>query len=158
MPAVQDHGDVDVKDVAVLQFPLARNAMAHDMIDRGADRLRIAAVVERRRHGVVRDDELVAQRVERAGGDARPHMLGDHVQRFGGQTAGGTHPDEILPGVNGYASCVGPTVHLWLAPGFPRHHHGRAETCATEARRARPISVRTGRHRGSRMAEFGLAI
>ena len=48
VPAVQDHRDVDIQDVAVQQF-FAGDAVADDMVDRGADRFRIAAIVERGR-------------------------------------------------------------------------------------------------------------
>ncbi len=67
VPAVEDGGDVDVDDVAVLQPLVARNAVADDVIDRGADRLREAAIVERRRDRAVIADELVAQPVELVG-------------------------------------------------------------------------------------------
>ena len=49
MPAIDDRRDVDVDDVAVLQLPVLRNAMADDMIDRGAAALGIAAIAEGRR-------------------------------------------------------------------------------------------------------------
>ena len=52
--AVLDDGDVDVQDVARLEHPLARDAVADLVVDRGADRLSERAVarrgvVERRR-------------------------------------------------------------------------------------------------------------
>ena len=47
------------------------NAVADDMVDRGADRLAVAAIVERRRIGVVRHREIEDELVERLGGDAR---------------------------------------------------------------------------------------
>src|SRR3954467_13015346 len=40
MKAVLDHGNVDIEDVAGLQDALARHAVAHLVIDRGADGLR----------------------------------------------------------------------------------------------------------------------
>ena len=41
VPAVLDHGDVDVDDVAVLQdLGLAGDAVADDVVDRGADGVR----------------------------------------------------------------------------------------------------------------------
>jgi len=39
------------------------------MVDRGTDRFRKAAIVERRRDRIVTDDEAVAQSVELIGGD-----------------------------------------------------------------------------------------
>ena len=72
VPAVLDDGDVDIDDVALLQALVgARDAVTHDMIHGGADRLGKAAVVERRRHRLLHvDDVLVAARVELVGGDA----------------------------------------------------------------------------------------
>ena len=40
MPAVDDQGDVDIDDVAVAQRLVVGDAVADDMVDRGADRLR----------------------------------------------------------------------------------------------------------------------
>ncbi len=143
MPAVQDHGDVDVQDVAVLQLPLAGNAVADDVVDRGADRLRIAAIVQRRRHRAMRDDEVVAQLVQRAGRHARPHMRGDHVQRLGRQPAGGAHPGEVLRRVDRDASRVGPAVHRPWSPSFRCRLANAAQDaqprCPTQGQRRSPV-------------------
>src|SRR6266851_9384023 len=42
VPAIEDHGDVDIEDVALHQPPVARDAVTDDMVDRGADRFREA--------------------------------------------------------------------------------------------------------------------
>src|SRR5215469_6407263 len=47
VPAVDDWGHVDVEYVALDQPSVARNAVTDDMVDRGADRLRKAAIVQR---------------------------------------------------------------------------------------------------------------
>ncbi len=94
VPAVQDHGDVDVEDVALLQPPLARNAVADLVVDRGADRLRVAAVVEGRRDRAVRADELLAQPVELARGDPRLDLGRDHVEHRGREPPGPAHAGE----------------------------------------------------------------
>ena len=60
VPTVEDHGHVDIEDVAVHQPALARNAVTDDMVDRGANRFRKAAVIERRRDRIMIDDEIVA--------------------------------------------------------------------------------------------------
>src|SRR5690606_29055751 len=58
--AVFDDRDVDVQDVAAFQHAIARNAVTDDVVDRGADRLREAAIVERRRNcAELFDDVLV---------------------------------------------------------------------------------------------------
>src|SRR5580658_10994232 len=46
MKAIANHGHIDVDDVAVFQALLARNAVADHMIDRGANGLGEAAVVQ----------------------------------------------------------------------------------------------------------------
>jgi len=55
VPALEDDGDVDVEDVALDQLALAGDAVADDMVDRGADRARKAAIIERRRDGAMID-------------------------------------------------------------------------------------------------------
>ena len=111
MPAVQDHRHVDVEHVAVLELPLARDAVADDVVDRGADGLRVAAIVQRRRHRAVLGHEIVAELVQRAGRDARHDMRRDHVQGFRRQAPGGAHPGKILWRVDRDASRVGSAVH-----------------------------------------------
>ena len=78
----------------------AGNAVADDVVDRGADRLGVAAVVERRgdrRRG--RGRTRSTQIVEVLGGDAGLDVLGQHVQRLGGQPAGLAHALEGLAAV-----------------------------------------------------------
>src|SRR5262245_27872756 len=96
MPAVDDHGDVDVDDVTLLQAVVAGNAMAEDMVDRGADRLGKAAVVQGRRNGAVPDDEVMAQTIQLARGDARLDVGRDEIERLGGQASGPPHGVEGL--------------------------------------------------------------
>ena len=96
VPAVEDQGHVDVDDVAVLERFAVGHAVANDMIERGADRFAIAAIVERRGIGVMRHREIEDERVERLRGDAGPHMLGQEVKRLGGQPAGPAHSGEGL--------------------------------------------------------------
>ena len=49
MPAVEDQRHVDIDDVAFLQRLLARDAVADDVVDRGAGGLAVAAIHQRRR-------------------------------------------------------------------------------------------------------------
>src|SRR5690606_4232922 len=58
VPAVLDHGDIDVEDVALLEELVVRNAVADLVVDRGADRLGIGdvaatAVVQGRGNGLL---------------------------------------------------------------------------------------------------------
>lgn len=70
VPAVEDVGDVDVDDVAILQRLVVGDAMADDMIDRGAGRLGVAAVVESRRQRAMIHAELENETIYGVGGDA----------------------------------------------------------------------------------------
>ncbi|MNP65256.1 hypothetical protein D3C76_1608330 [compost metagenome] len=66
--------------------------MADHMVDRGADRLGEALVVEGRGNGLLHvDDVVVADAVQFLGGHAGFDMLADHLQHFGGQAAGNAH-------------------------------------------------------------------
>ena len=92
MPAVADDGDVDVQDVAALQGPVVRDAVADDMIHGGADGLREAAVIEVRGHGFqLVDDELVTAPVELLGAHAGLDEGLDHVEHARGEPAGEAH-------------------------------------------------------------------
>jgi len=96
MEAILDDGDIEVDDVALLECLVARYAMAHLMVDRGADRLRIGRVtrgriVERCRNRVLHADHvIVAQAVEFGRGDAGLDEGFDVVEDFGSQAA--RHP------------------------------------------------------------------
>ncbi|MNT32463.1 hypothetical protein D3C72_1683460 [compost metagenome] len=95
--AVLDDGDVDVQGVAILERLVVRDAVADHVVDRGADRLRVALVVERGRDGLLHvDDVVVADLVQLIGGDARLDMFGNHFQHIGGQFAGDTHASDVL--------------------------------------------------------------
>src|SRR5690606_22067476 len=123
MPAVDDDGVVDVDDVAFLQDLVAGNAVADDVVDRGADRLGIALVAQAGGRAAVVQGELAHQIVQLARGHARLHMLADHVQRLGDQAAGLAHALEPFRVI--YADFVaadedvgfqvGGLVHAWLS-------------------------------------------
>ncbi len=88
VPAVLDHGHVDVDDVAVLELLVARNAVAHDVVHRGAHRLRVAVIADVGGNRLLHvDDVIVAQLVELVGGDAGLHVGRDHAQHVGRQRA-----------------------------------------------------------------------
>ena len=126
MPAVDDDGVVDVDDVALLQNLVAGNAVADDVVDRGADGLLIALVAEAGRQGSVVEGELADAVVQFARGHAGDHPGGDHVQRLTHQTPGRAH---ALPGLvalmdadlvgadEGVAVQFGGLVHRGLSAG-----------------------------------------
>src|SRR5690606_5610111 len=94
--AVEEGGDVDVDDVAVLEGTGVGDAVADDLVDAAAQRLREAAVAQRRGVGPVVAEELVPDPVELVGGDARLHVPAHLLQRLRGQPAGHAHPLDRL--------------------------------------------------------------
>ncbi len=85
--------------------------MADDMVDRGADRFWIAAIVERCRNGAVLEDKIVAKRVELVGRNPRHNMRADHVQSLGGKAPGGAHGRKVFGFINCNPPGIGPAIH-----------------------------------------------
>ena len=80
--AVEDRRDVDVHDIAFLQDRLLRRyAMADDIVDRNADTLGKAFVVQARRNSPVTGDIVVRRLVKRRRVNARLHHLSHEVER-----------------------------------------------------------------------------
>ena len=94
VPAVYDRGDVDVDDVAVLEGTIRRNSMAHDMVDRGAAALRIAAIVQRCRNASLTQHMFAHDVVELACGDTGHDMRNECVEDLGGKPPGPAHAFE----------------------------------------------------------------
>ncbi len=64
VPAIDDEGDVDIDDVAFLQRAIAGHAVADHVIDRGAGRIAVAAVHQRRRIGAMAEGEVADEFVD----------------------------------------------------------------------------------------------
>ncbi len=79
VPPVENDGYIYIKHVAVEQPAIAGNAVADDVVDRNAGRLREAAIIQRRRNSAMADDEIMANPVELAGSDTGPDMRRNHV-------------------------------------------------------------------------------
>ncbi len=94
VPAVDDEGDVDVDDVAVLQRLAIGQAVADDVVEGGANRFAVAPVVERGGIGAVRHREVEHQPVEVVGQRAWMDVRGQHVEGGGGELAGAAHAGE----------------------------------------------------------------
>ena len=92
VPAVEDRSHVDIDDVAFLERALARNAVADDMVHRGAAALRIAAIAQGRGHAAGLQRHPVDDVVQLLGGDAGNHVRDQRVEDGGGEAAGGAHP------------------------------------------------------------------
>ena len=115
MPAVEDQRHVDIDDVAFAQRLVRRDAVADHMVDRGAGRLAVAAIHQRRRHGAMIDAEFEDQPVDVLGGHARLDLADQHVEALGRQPAGLAHACE-----------GGRAVNLDL-PGFAQRRTGRID-------------------------------
>ena len=87
VPAIDDERHVDIEDVAVFERAGARDAVTHHVIERGADRLGEAPIIERGGDGAMVHGERVHELVERLGGDAGLHFVDQEVEHFGHQPA-----------------------------------------------------------------------
>ena len=66
--------------------------MADDVIDRGADGLWKAAIIDVGRNRLLHvDDVIVTDAIELLRRDSGEHVLADHVEHVGCQAAGDTH-------------------------------------------------------------------
>src|SRR5690606_16632657 len=117
VPAILDHGDVDVEDVAVLEdLARAGNAVADDVVDRGADRGREAAVADVGRNGALDiDDVVVADPVQFGRGHAGLHVGGHDLENLGRQAAGDAHLLQVGGGLelDGHPAIIA----YWPPPG-----------------------------------------
>jgi hypothetical protein len=102
VPAVEDRGHVDIDDVAILERLVAGNAMADDMVDRGAAALGVAAIAERGRHRAFAQHMLADQVVEFAGGYPGDNVRHQGIEDFPSQPAGLAHAGEAVRTVQLY--------------------------------------------------------
>ncbi len=96
VPAVEHKRHVDVDDVALAQRLVVGNAVADHVVDRGADRLAVAAIHQRRRQRAVIAREFEYELVELFGGDARPHLVDQKIEHFGDELARPAHAGKAL--------------------------------------------------------------
>src|SRR5690606_1991378 len=117
VPAVLDHGDVDIDDVTVLEdLARAGDAVADDVVDRDAGGLGVAAVADIGRDRALHvDDVVVADAVQLLGVHARLHVRGDHLQHLGGQAAGDAHLLDFFGGLE--VQCHGGDYRLFRRRG-----------------------------------------
>jgi hypothetical protein len=101
MVSILDHGDINIDDVAVLEFFIIGDAVTNHLIYRGADRLGEAVVVERGRNGLLLvNDVFVADLVQFIGCHARLDIWLNHFENFRCQSAGGTHLFNLFRGLD----------------------------------------------------------
>ena len=99
VPAIEQRGDIDVDDVAVLQLLVARNAVADDMVDRGAAAVREPAIAEGGGQRIfaqhMRADDVVEFTRCDAGDDVRDQA----VEHFGSEFPRRAHAVESFGAV-----------------------------------------------------------
>src|SRR5476649_629090 len=91
VPAVEDQRHVDVDDVALFKRLVAGNAVADHVIERGAGRLLVAAIHQRRRQGAVIERIFQHQFIYFFGRHARLDMLDEHIETSRHQLPGLAH-------------------------------------------------------------------
>ena len=96
MPAVEQRGHVDVQDIPFLERLFGRDAVAHDVVDRDAARVRIAAIAQRRGDRAAIERQFADLVVDRRRGDARLHHRRNLVEDLGGKASGLAHAFESL--------------------------------------------------------------
>jgi hypothetical protein len=96
VPALDDHGHVDVQDVAVAQQLVARDAMADHMVHADAGGVLVALVADGRRGHAQRLDPAAHEIVDRACRHAGFHEGPDGIEDVRHHMAGSAHPGEVL--------------------------------------------------------------
>ena len=94
--AVEDRGHVDVDDVPVVEHACPGDAVADDFVDRDADALGIAPVVQGCGNGAGGGGEGVHQGIDLLGGDAGPNHGLHPIQNIQRQTAGLPDDRDVL--------------------------------------------------------------
>ena len=96
VPSAQLRRDVDVDDVAVLQFLVRRNAVANDMVDRNTAAMRIAAIAQSGGNGSAAHRHLANNVIEFFCAYARHDMRHQCIKDFGGKASGLAHTVKAL--------------------------------------------------------------
>ena len=91
MPAIDQRGDVDIDDVAILEPIVAGDAMADDIVDRCAAAMGIAAIAQGRGHAAAVERHAPDDVVQFAGRDAGHDMRYQRVEYLGGEPSGLAH-------------------------------------------------------------------
>ena len=110
MVTVFDDSDINIDDVAFLQhLLLGRDAVTDYVVDRCADRLGEALVVQGRGNCLLCVDDIVVRNtIQLFRGDAGFDMFVEHFQNFGSQATGHAHLFNLFGGLDSYlhrASC-----------------------------------------------------
>src|SRR5690606_30180381 len=79
VPAVHHIGDVNIDDVTFAQWLVVRDAVTDHMVDRGAGRFSVAAIVERSRQAAIVHTELKHKAVDLVCSDAGLDQVGQFI-------------------------------------------------------------------------------
>ena len=96
IPAIDDHRDIDVQDIAVFQQLWPRNAVAHHMVDRNARRMLIAAIADGGRPRIHRRDHFGDRPVKLFGGDTGHHQRAHRIQNGRSHPPCPVHPGKVV--------------------------------------------------------------
>ncbi len=147
--AILDDGDVQVDDVPFPQLLVVGNAVADHVVDRGADGLGEAVVIERCGNGLLYvDDVVMAQGVQFVCGDACLDVGGDHDQHVGSQLAGNAHLFNLFRCLdfNGHGISLGARLRI-LAMTSNRVMKNRCVCNQGEILSPTPVYFQCDRHR-----------
>ena len=145
MYPVEERGDIDVDDVAVLDDGRVGDTVADHFVEAGAARLREALVTQRRRVRTVVAEELMYDTIHLVRGDPGLAMLPGEDGRLRGEPAGNPHPRDDVRRLDGP---VGP-LRLPLADVLRTGDVGR---------HLPPRGLLTGFQRGSHVHPWSLSL
>ena len=91
MPAIHHQRNVDIDDIAITQRLVIGDAVAHDMVDRGANTPRKTAIIQRRGVGVVVHREFECYAVQIIRRHTGLDQIDHQIERFRGQFASLAH-------------------------------------------------------------------
>lgn len=92
MPTVDNTGDVDIDDIAILQDIVAGDAMADDIIDARAATAGVSQIPKCRWRVAVLDSEIVDEAIDFAGGDTWLDEGTEVVHQLRVESSCGSHP------------------------------------------------------------------
>lgn len=98
MKALFNDGDIDIDDIAFLEnLGVAGDAVANDVIYRGADRFRKTVIIQWRGNGLLHiNDVVVTDFVQFSSADTCFYERAYHLEDFGGEASGNAHLGDVF--------------------------------------------------------------
>ena len=100
MPAIDDHCHVDVDNVTIAQRLIVRDAVADDVVDRGAERMTVSAVSKAGGNSLMVDHIFIGESIERRRADARSNLRRQKIEDFRRESSCAPHPFERFAAVD----------------------------------------------------------